>query len=64
MLLIFISLRTNDAELFKCFSGISVSSFENSVFKSAPHFLTGLFVFLAVQILFFFNHAFIILIPR
>jgi hypothetical protein len=44
VVLICISLKSKDIEhFFRCFSANQVSSVENSLFSSVPHFLTGLF---------------------
>ena len=44
VILICISLMTKDSEhFFWCFSALQVSSFENSLFISVPHFLIELF---------------------
>jgi hypothetical protein len=44
VVLICISLMTKDAEhFFRCFWAIQVSSVENSMFRSIPHFLIRLF---------------------
>jgi hypothetical protein len=45
--LIWISLMIKDVEhFFRCFSAIHYSSAENSLFRSVPHYLIGLFDFL------------------
>jgi hypothetical protein len=52
VVLICISLRTKDFEhFFRCFSVIRDSLVMNSWFSSIPHFLIGLFGFLAINFL-------------
>ena len=44
VVLICIAMMTKDIEhFFRCFSVLQVSSVENSLFSSVPHFLIGLF---------------------
>ena len=49
MLVICVSLVTNIKHLFVCLLAISVPSLEKCLFKSFPHLLIGLFVFLLLR---------------